>query len=133
MGKYKTRQRDEILNYFRDNSGKCLSARDVCGGVSCGEATVFRTLASLTEEGLLKRFNGDSGRGECAFYQLSSCEEEHIHLKCSKCGTLIHMDCGFVRNIEEHFRKEHGFVLDCRKTVIYGLCSKCAENGEDKE
>ena len=64
MSKYKTKQRDEILRLFMYNEGKCMSAREVCSVVTAGEATVFRTLSSLTEEGLLKRFNGDSGRGE---------------------------------------------------------------------
>ena len=63
MSKYKTKQRDEILRLFMDNEGKCMSAREVCSVVTAGEATVFRALSSLTEEGLLKRFNGDSGRG----------------------------------------------------------------------
>ena len=37
------------------------------------------------------------------------------------------MDCGFMETISEHFKNEHGFILDCRKTVIYGLCNDCAE------
>ena len=133
MGKYRTKQRDEILRLFMDNSDKCMNAREVCSEVTAGEATVFRTLASLTEEGMLKKFNGDSGRGECAYYQLNSCDEDHIHLKCEKCGRLIHMDCGFMKTISDHFKDEHGIVLNCRKTVIYGLCSVCAANEEEKK
>ncbi len=133
MGKYRTKQRDEILRLFKENSDKCMNAREVCSKVSAGEATVFRTLASLTEDGLLKRFNGDSGRGECAYYQLNSCEEEHIHLKCAKCGKLIHMDCEFVEKISEHFKKEHDFILDCRKTVVYGMCSACAAQSQEEK
>lgn len=125
--KYKTKQRDEILHFFMDNEDKCMTAREVCSHVSAGEATVFRALSSLTEEGLLKRFNGDSGRGECAYYQINYCSDKHIHLKCEKCGRLIHMDCGFMKNIVDHFKTEHGFMLNCGKTVIYGLCSDCAD------
>ena len=123
--KYKTRQRDEILKYFMANGDKCLSAREVCAAVTAGEATVFRALASLTEDGLLKKFCGESG--ECSYYQLNSCREDHIHLKCEKCGRLIHMDCDFMNSIAEHFKNDHGFMLDCGKTVIYGMCSDCAE------
>ncbi len=129
-GKYKTRQRDEILHFFEENEEKCLSAREISRKVEASEATVFRTLAALTDEGLLKRFTGSSARGDCAYYQLNTCTDAHIHLKCEKCGRLIHMDCDFMKSIIDHFKKEHGFTLDCTKTVIYGLCGDCAEENK---
>ncbi len=125
---YKTKQRDEILRFFMDNEDECFSAKDIIGKVEAGEATVFRTLASLAEEGKIKRFTGGSGHGDCAYYQFNSSEAcaSHIHLKCQNCGKLIHMDCTFMEEIVSHFRREHAFVVDCGKTVIYGLCGDCA-------
>jgi len=38
--KYKTKQREEILNFFIQNKDKCFSAREVCSFVKAGEATV---------------------------------------------------------------------------------------------
>lgn len=127
MSQYKTKQRDEILRFFMDHADGCYSAKDVYDQVSCGEATVFRTLTALTQEGVLTKFTGDGGRGERAYYQYSrenACTD-HIHLKCEKCGRLIHMDCTFIRELMHHFCAEHGFAMDCGKTVIYGLCRDC--------
>ena len=123
--KYRTKQRDEILRFFMDHEDKCYTAREVCAEVKAGEATVFRTIASLVEDGRIMRFSGS--RGEGAYYKLasSSCDD-HIHLKCSGCGQLIHMDCSFMADILSHFKEHHGFTVDCTKTVIYGLCEKCA-------
>lgn len=127
--KYKTKQRDEILRFFMDNEDKCYTAREVCANVKAGEATVFRALSSLAEDGRLKRFTGE--RGDGAYYQFSTCSaDDHIHLKCVECGKLIHMDCTFMAEIIDHFREHHGFTVDCEKTVIYGLCDECARSRE---
>jgi Fur family ferric uptake transcriptional regulator len=130
--KYKTKQRDEILRFFMENAGGCFTARDVIEKVDAGEATVFRTLSALVNEGVLKRFTGDSSRGGAAHYQYSSCSESdpHIHLKCEDCGRLIHMDCGFMDDIVAHFRADHGFSVDCTRTVIYGKCESCSAGGK---
>lgn len=127
--KYKTKQRDEILRFFMDNEDKCFTAREVCAGVKAGEATVFRTISSLVADGRLKRYSG--GRGEGAYYQFNSCTAaDHIHLKCLECGKLIHMDCSFMADVLDHFREHHGFIVNCEKTVIYGLCEACAEKNK---
>ena len=125
--RYKTKQRDEILRFFRENSDGCFTAREVIENVNAGEATVFRTLSALAEEGRLKRFSGDSGSGRSAQYRYNVCDETmpHIHLICEDCGRLIHMDCGFMNDIVAHFRIDHGFSVDCSKTVIYGKCEAC--------
>jgi len=126
--KYRTRQRDEIMSFFMDHEEACFTAREVCAHVKAGEATVFRTISALVEEGVLKRFAGS--RGEGAYYQLDTCTTaDHIHLKCLSCGQLIHMDCSFRTDFINHFKGHHGFVVDCAKTVIYGLCENCAAEG----
>lgn len=121
---YKTRQRDEILRFFTEHKDQCFSARDLIGQVDAGEATVFRALSTLTNEGKLKKFTG--GSGGSAYYQLNASEcALHIHLKCRGCGKLIHVDCAFMEEILSHFRNEHAFTVDCGQTVIYGLCGDC--------
>ena len=121
-----TKQRDEIVDFFNKHRGLCFTAKDLIksGEVSVGEATVYRTLSRLTAQGLLKRFT-DGDRG--AAYQLNESEEcsSHFHLKCSKCGTLIHMDCEFMADMKRHIEQSHGFHVDIGKTVIYGLCADC--------
>jgi len=131
--KYKTRQMDEILRFFMENSDTCFSARDIVERVEAGEATVFRTLAILVRENRIRKFSAGNGKGECAHYQYNESEEclNHIHLKCEECGRLIHMDCSFMDEITSHFSREHGFLVDCGKTVIYGLCEECSEKRDD--
>ncbi len=125
--KYKTKQRDEILRFFEENREGCFSVRDVISSVSAGEATVFRTVSSLTEQGKLKRYTVAEGRGECAYYQYNACpsDDSHIHLMCEDCGRIIHMDCNFMNEIISHFKLDHSFLIDSARTVIYGKCESC--------
>ncbi len=132
MKQYKTKQRDEILRFLMENDDVCFSAKEITDRVSAGEATVFRTLAVLVRENRVRKFTVGSGRGECAHYQYNNSEEcaLHIHLKCESCGRLIHMDCSFMDEIRRHFKEDHNFVVDCGKTVIYGLCEDCRASQE---
>ncbi|MDE6728500.1 MAG: transcriptional repressor [Oscillospiraceae bacterium] len=124
---YKTKQRDEIVEFFNSHRGKCYTAKDLIksGEVSSGEATVYRTLSKLAGQGILKRFTD----GDAACYQLNESEEcsRHFHLKCESCGKVIHMDCDFMADMSRHIEQGHSFFVDIGKTVIYGLCGECKE------
>lgn len=124
---YKTKQRDEIVEFFNSHRGKCYTAKELIksGEVSSGEATVYRTLSKLANQGVLKRFTN----GEAACYQLNENEEcsKHFHLKCEKCGKIIHMDCDFMADMSRHIEESHSFFVDIGKTVIYGVCRECKE------
>ena len=131
---YNTKQRDEIVDFFNKHRGTCFTAKELIknGGISVGEATVYRTLSRLTDQGILKRFtDGKTG----ASYQLNESEEcaSHFHLKCEKCQKIIHMDCEFMSDMKRHIEGSHDFFVDIGKAVIYGLCGDCGRaEKEDK-
>jgi Fur family ferric uptake transcriptional regulator len=54
---------------------------------------------------------------------------EHFHLKCEKCGTLIHLECAVLNDTADHVRREHRFEINPFKTVFYGICKNCAAPG----
>ena len=123
---YNTKQRDEIVEFFSRHRGKCFSAKDIIrsGEIKSGEATVYRTLSKLAENGVLKRFT-DGSSGAC--YQLaeSSDCDKHFHLKCEKCGKLIHLSCDFMNGVCDHILSHHSFRVDNAKTTLLGLCEDC--------
>lgn len=128
---YNTRQRAIILEFLKENSAH-VSVRDIIAhlneqGISVGTATVYRTLDKLCEQGTVRKFVIDERSGACyQFVEGTSCNE-HFHLKCISCGALIHVDCEFVAEMEDHFFKDHGFTVSSGRTVIYGTCSNCAK------
>ncbi len=135
---YSTKQRDEIIEFFRRHGGCCYTAKEIIktGELKAGEATVYRTLARLTEKGVIKRYSGD---GLGAVYRLNENEScsKHFHLKCGSCGRIFHIDCVYMADIKRHIENEHGFFVDPGKTVFYGICGECAkkrlQNKEDSE
>ena len=131
---YNTRQRGAILDFIKENSAH-VSARDIIEhlktqGIKIGVATVYRTLDRLCELGLVRKFVIDERSGACYQYVQGAECEEHFHLKCISCGRLIHMDCGFLAEMEEHILREHGFTVSSGKTVIYGKCAQCEPRGD---
>ncbi len=130
---YKTRQREILLEYLSSRQGEHITAGDVCDylkeqGSGIGQATVYRQLEKLVEEGVLAKYNVGAATPACFEYL----GEEHsaekgtcYHCKCEKCGKLIHLHCEELEELQEHFRKEHGFRMDSRRTVFYGVCDDC--------
>ena len=129
---YNTKQKAAIIKCVEDMNGKHFTVDSVCkqlsqSGEVVGRTTVYRCLEKLTEEGALRKYTAAAGESAC--YQLVNGHHchEHFHLKCEKCGSLIHMECDELESIAEHIKSHHGFCLNPLKTVIYGVCEVCAE------
>lgn len=127
---YDTKQRNIILSFFNLHRNDCFSAKDIIQNSGCqiGEATVYRLLTKLTNEGKLKRFVADKGAG--AMYKYNDIEQcgNHFHLKCIKCGDTICMNCSLMNKMGEHVESEHKFLMDNTKTIIFGTCKGCKYN-----
>lgn len=132
--KYKTKQREELLAYLKTVPGVHFTAADVCEyfkelGKPIGQATVYRQLESLVDEGIINKYNIDAGSPACFEYVE---EKEHggkvcFHAKCAQCGKLIHLHCEEILAIGSHLEEEHGFLLDPKRTVFYGICEECGK------
>ena len=130
--KYKTKQREELLAYFETVPGVHITAGDVCEyfkekGSSIGQATIYRQLESLVDEGIINKYIIDANSPACFEYVNP---KEHggggcYHCKCEVCGKLIHLHCEEMEEMAEHLFKEHGFTLDKKRTVLYGICEGC--------
>ncbi len=128
---YNTRQKEILIKFLRENSSEHITVQKICNfmnnaGTPVGTATIYRQLDRLVKQGIVKKYLIDERSGAC--YQYTGDMEkccEHYHLKCVSCGKLIHLDCEFLHNINNHILEHHGFVVDNSKTVFYGRCSEC--------
>ena len=127
---YNTRQKDDVIKAIAEFGQSHFTAADVVkklsdNGISVGQATVYRTIDRLSEKGELRKYIVD---GAASCYQSvgehKGCHE-HFHLKCAKCGTLIHVECDELTKIASHIASDHGFDVDFSKTVFYGICENC--------
>ncbi len=132
-GNYNTKQREELLEYLQSVPGEHITVNDVCNhfmkcGSGVGVTTIYRQLEKMVNEGIVKKYVLDSSSAACFEYvdRETECNKSGCtHLKCTKCGKLIHLHCEDLKATEEHILLEHGFMVDTTRTVIYGLCEKC--------
>ena len=131
--KYKTQQRDTLISYLKTTRGTHVTAGDVCEyfrskDATIGQSTVYRQLESLVDEGILSKYMIDANSPACFEYVGKDSHapgENCFHLKCEKCGKLLHLHCEELDTIGVHLFAEHGFKLDPMRTVFYGLCEDC--------
>lgn len=107
------------MDFFSAHGGAAFSFADVEKKFSdFDRATVFRTLKTLLESGLVHKTADDDG----VRYALTRLPETHAHFKCTECGTTRCMDSVVVRPpvLPEGFRVEH---FDF---IATGTCGPCA-------
>ena len=131
--KYKTKQREILLNYLETSSGVHITASDVCEyfkerGASIGQSTVYRQLERLVDEGVINKYTIDGNSPACFEFVGSHAHADAdtcYHCKCEKCGKLIHLHCDEMEVIQSHLYEEHRFKMNPIRTVFYGICEQC--------
>lgn len=131
MSGYRTKNRDMMLAYMKEHKDRTLYVSDIHAymkeqGVNVNVTTIYRFLDKLQEEHRVLKYATE--KGERAGFQYvdegNSCRE-HLHVKCSECGRVIHLDCGFMDEIRKHLEKHHHFELECSGSSLFGLCEEC--------
>lgn len=131
MSSYTTHSRTYILEFLKENHDRTVTVHDISEHLS-GEGndvnvtTIYRYLDRLCAGGQVMKYVAENGKKAVYQYvgEANSCDS-HLHLQCTGCGSIIHLDCSFMNEIAEHIKKEHGFEIQCRNSIIYGLCEKC--------
>lgn len=129
---YKTKVGEGIFAYLESKKDIALSVMDILGhleniGVKTNITTVYRQLDKLIAA--KKVIVHQAKDGKKGLYQCIAGAEKclsHLHIQCTECAKIIHLDCGESKEFTDHITAEHGIVLDFSKTVIYGLCAECS-------
>lgn len=131
---YLTKQNEALLAYLKKRHGKHVTVKEICDdfhvqGIDVSQATVYRRLERLVEEGSAAKYIVDGSTSACFAYIGEEKIEEinTFHCKCVKCGKLYHIHCDEFTKIEKHLLNEHGFAIDPTRTVLYGVCKACAK------
>lgn len=137
---YKTKQQDLLVSYLKTTQGRHFTVDDVRlyfegTDISIGVATIYRRLEKLVSEGVVQKYFLGEQSAACFEYTGGDCNASgnHFHLKCEKCGKLVHLETDDLKEVCSQLKQEHGFSLDSAKTVLYGVCSECAGTKGQKQ
>ena len=130
---YKTKQKKLIYDFFQSNKHKQFTCEEITymllnEGTPVGKTTVYRQLEKFILEGKIKKLNPHKGKSFLYQYVDEELDcENHMHLRCCKCGKYIHLGCDFMNQVSTHILQHHKFVVDNSKTEILGICESCVE------
>lgn len=99
-----------------------LRTRETIPGLT--EATVYRTLNFLTEQGMVHAAYVGSGQ---LVYEIAG--TDHHHLICRACGVTHEVDHALLQDLYDGFEKRTGYVINSVHTTFFGLCPEC-QDGE---
>ncbi len=129
--RYNTAGRRKLLAFMESHADRQYSVEEIYAamtedGDNVGKSSLYRLLEALCAEGILRKFR-EKEQSAAAFQYVGNDADcgQHLHLKCDKCGRLIHLECSMSRELVAHILDEHGFRIDSKRSVIWGLCRQC--------
>ena len=130
-GQKVTPQRVLILSGLR-HSGQHVTATNIIDELKAAHpyidaSTVYRTLASATDMGLVSET--DMGSGESEFEWIG--KDRHHHLICRSCGSVISLDNSYLDGLATLLYEEAGFRADLGHFAIFGVCRDCPQEAAD--
>jgi len=131
IGSYSTEKRTKILEFLKINSEKDVSVKEIENylnndvNISINVTTIYRYLDKLVKDGAILKHTNENGNGTTYQYATLHQCHSHLHIKCSNCGKIIHMNCEFMDELKNHIYQHHRFILECRTSMLYGVCDAC--------
>ena len=124
MNTRNTKQKEVILNTLKQmhNHPTILELYEQVrkSDVTIGQATVYRNVSKLVEEGLVMKIPTNDGvdhyDGDCT---------DHYHFICQKCHRLYDLyDDSFLRVLRK-LEKGHNFKVNRVHLLLEGVCQEC--------
>jgi Fur family ferric uptake transcriptional regulator len=116
-----TAQRVAVLEVLHD--GGHLSPAQVykrVGRTGMNEATVYRTLEFLADNGII--FSTHNAGGHLT-YELSS--HNHHHLVCRSCGAQVDVEPDLIQKAITQLERQTGYQVNAGHITFFGLCPAC--------
>jgi Fur family ferric uptake transcriptional regulator len=122
----KTKSREDILELFIDNEF-ALSQSDIENHLShsLDRVTVYRTIKTFLEKGLIHKILSDEGSPKYALCPEECADtahhHEHVHFKCEQCGQTTCID-----NIDvPKVTLPSGYDYHESNLLVSGICPEC--------
>lgn len=126
---YSTEQRNILLSFLSKNPDKMFSVKQIESGLAgkgISKSAIYRNLAELESEEKIRRCSKSGSRE--MFYQFYDCQvcRSHIHLSCSKCGKIFHMEDENAQKLILELEQTEGFEINRGESTLIGICRECS-------
>ena len=113
-----------VTDFIRER-GVCPTTVEIGSSLGMAKSTVSKYMTRLAEEGTVKKFIRDNSRSLA--YQIIKDDHchNHLHLKCTKCGRLFHMDEKLSDELMSRVIAMSDFRINEDETVLFGKCARC--------
>ena len=123
---YKKGRRGDIIAFFKERADGAVALEEVCDALTGGgegKSSIYRIVARLVDEGVLKKLTSENSR-HCKYQYLGEHCSMHLHLKCTGCGRLIHLDHESSERLIGTVMALGDFSLDS-SSLLFGKCKSC--------
>ena len=127
MKTYNTHQRKALLDFLQSNSEKAFTIEEIVSNMNENEisqSTAYRLMTKLVEEGLVHRTVKGNSRSFVYQYVNSEKCDGHLHMKCTDCGKVYHLDHSVTALIQNDIKESTHFEIDSH-TMLLGKCGNC--------
>ena len=117
---YATASRRKILEYLKKSNDHTVTAADVDEYLKSHDSevnitTIYRYLDKLAKDGTVIKYVAEKG-----------CQAAYQYVEPGRgCEKIIHLECHFMEEISHHIEESHGFTLQCKNSILYGVCKEC--------
>lgn len=133
MSIYMTRQRKALTEFLMRHADEAFTVtqaaqrmREEAPAAAPGRSTVYRLMADLANDGMLRRFYEADDRQATYQYAGGARCENHLHMRCARCGALYHLSDELSARVSAEIWNSDQFSIDNRETVLVGICAACA-------
>lgn len=125
MREYKTKPRQLLYDFLEKNAHKQFTAEEIAANLkTVSLSSVYRNILQLVKDGCVKKFQQEEKSGFLYQFIGTKCNT-HLHLKCSGCGQILHMDEKRTIELEKAVESTLDFTLDKNNTILFGSCKEC--------
>ena len=135
MAEYNTEQKKLLLEFLEENHDSAYTIEEISNalkakGASVGKSTVYRLMTKLVEEKRVKRQLASDSRKAIYRIVLDEHCHNHLHLQCTECGKVLHLDEKISDELLDTVKKLNAFAISEEDTVLMGRCATCSYGGK---
>ena len=132
MAEYNTEQKKILLDFLSSNSTQAYTIEEITDaiGKGIGKSTVYRLMTKLVEEKRVKRQLASGSRKAIYRIVLDEHCHNHLHLQCTECGKVLHLDEKISDELLDTVKKLNAFAISEEDTVLMGRCATCSYGGK---